>query len=411
MTYQETIEYLYTSAPLFQNIGAGAYKEGLSTTKALDQYFNHPHTKFKTIHVGGTNGKGSTSHTLAAILQSAGYRVGLYTSPHLVDFRERIRVNGEMINEDYVVKFVEEHKSFFEPLYPSFFELATALAFNYFEVQKVDVAVIEVGLGGRLDCTNIITPVLSVITNISFDHTQFLGHTLESIAREKAGIIKPGVTTVIGESTAETKPVFIQEAEAMNSLLLWAEEQEEPSVHFQLQGACQSKNKRTIWTAAQSLKAHFNITDAHIANGFAHVVDLTHLRGRWEIVNQAPLTICDTGHNVAGWDYLSHQLQELIDQGHTLHIIFGMVADKDISEVIKLLPPRAHYYITQAQIKRALEANALYEMISPKVEKCSQYPSVKEAYTYVLSQANPEDVIFIGGSTFIVADFLSFIKK
>ena len=407
MTYQETIEYLYTSAPLFQNIGAGAYKEGLTTTQTLDEYFNHPHTTFKTIHVGGTNGKGSTSHTIAAILQSAGYKVGLYTSPHLVDFRERIRINGNMISEAYVVDFVQEHRQFFEPLHPSFFELVTAMAFKYFAEQEVDVAVIEVGLGGRLDCTNIITPVLSVITNISFDHTQFLGHTLQSIATEKAGIIKADTPTIIGETNAEITPVFVNEAKAKNATLVWAEESSAPPLDFQLQGACQAKNKRTIWTAAQCLKPYFNITDEHIAQGMAHVVDLTHLRGRWEIVAQNPLTICDTGHNVAGWQYLSAQLQSIIDEGKNVHIVFGMVSDKDISEVIKLLPKQAHYYITQAQIKRALSAEKLFDMVAPWVDQCQKFNSVAEAYNEALSQAKPTDVIFIGGSTFIVADFLS----
>ena len=413
MTYQETIDYLYSAAPLFQNIGAGAYKEGLSTTKALDEYFGHPHTKFKTIHVGGTNGKGSTSHSIAAVLQSAGYKVGLFTSPHLVDFRERIRVNGEMMAEEYVVDFVANHRHFFEPLYPSFFELTTALAFKYFAEQKVDIAVIEVGLGGKLDCTNIISPLLSIITNISFDHTQFLGSTLTDIAREKAGIIKPNTPVVIGEHGDESDKVFIERAEQLNATLYFAEEKElyfEKS-HFQLKGDCQEKNLRTICTALEILQKQLNISAEHIHQGLSHVCDLTHLMGRWQTLSDNPLTICDTGHNIGGWQYLAPRLQKFVDEGRQLHIVFGMVNDKDITHVVALLPKQAHYYFTQASVNRALPAEKLMEIATNFNLKGSTFADVKTAYQSALNNATPEDVIFIGGSTFVVADLLSSINS
>ncbi len=411
MTYQETIDYLYAAAPLFQNIGAGAYKEGLTTTNALDEYFGHPHRSFKTIHVAGTNGKGSTSHTLAAILQSAGYRVGLYTSPHLIDFRERIRINGEMIPEHEVVSFVEHHRAFFEPLSPSFFELTTAMAFQYFAKQGVDIAVVEVGLGGRLDCTNIITPILSVITNVSHDHTQFLGNTLQAIATEKAGIIKPGITTIIGETTPETKPVYEQTAAAVGAKLIWAENTPFPTLPFQLKGACQHLNARTILCAAEQLSHQLLLSDEAIAKGLAHVADLTHLRGRWETLQQMPRVIADTGHNPGGWHHLSHALNEISAADATLHIVLGVAADKDLEAILPLLPRRATYYFTQASVKRALPARALLEQAEAYVDQAAAYSTVAEAYTAALSVANAHDTIFVGGSTFVVADLLEHIER
>lgn len=409
MTYQETINYLYSAAPLFQNIGAGAYKEGLSTTKTLDAYFGHPHTTFQTIHVGGTNGKGSTSHSIAAVLQSAGYKVGLFTSPHLVDFRERIRVNGEMMEEEYVVQFVETHRHFFEPLYPSFFELTTAMAFRYFADQGVDIAVIEVGLGGRLDCTNIIRPLLSVITNISFDHTQFLGATLKEIATEKAGIIKPGIPIVVGEHGAESDLVFKEVAIQQNSPLYFAEDTDicVENISFQLKGDCQKKNLRTICTALSILQEQLNISSEHIREGLAHVCDLTHLMGRWQTLSTAPLTICDTGHNIGGWRYLAKRLQQFIDEGKQVHIIFGMVNDKDITHVVALLPKNARYYFTQASVNRALPAEKLMHVATNFNLKGATFASVTAAHQAALDNASPEDVIFIGGSTFVVADLLT----
>ena len=314
MDYQHTLEYLYNSVPMFQQVGSSAYKEGLENTLALDEHFGHPHRNFRTIHVAGTNGKGSCSHTLAAILQEAGYRTGLYTSPHLVDFRERIRVNGQPIPEEYVIRFVEEERSFFEPLSPSFFELTTAMAFRYFADQKVDVAIIEVGLGGRLDCTNIIRPDLCIITNISFDHTQFLGSTLAQIASEKAGIIKQGIPVVIGETTPETRPVFAEKAQAVQAPICFAEDhvpEEYSDMDYELKGLYQEKNRRTLLTALPLLKkAGYHLSEQAIRNGFAHVCELTGLMGRWQKLQDAPPLICDTGHNVGGITYIAEQLKQ-----------------------------------------------------------------------------------------------------
>ena len=313
MNYQETTEYLFNSTPVFEKIGAKAYKPGLQTTHSLDEHLGHPHRQYKTILIAGTNGKGSCSHTIAAILQSQGYKVGLYTSPHLVDFRERIRVNGECVPEQYVIDFVEQNRSFFDPLHPSFFELTTAMALKYFAEQGVDYAVIEVGLGGRLDCTNIITPMLSIITNISFDHTQFLGNTLAEIAGEKAGIIKPHVPVVVGEYLEATRPVFEEKAKEMQAPILFAQDffaqdfsaqdtEMESHVEMELKGSYQECNKKTILAALSILRQNTTIGNAAIRKGFAQVCELTGLRGRWEKLNDAPLTICDTGHNLAGWN-------------------------------------------------------------------------------------------------------------
>lgn len=417
MNYQETIEYLFNSTPVFEKIGAKAYKPGLQTTFALDDHFGHPHQKYKTIHIAGTNGKGSCSHTLAAILQSQGYKVGLYTSPHLVDFRERIRVNGECVPEQYVIDFVEENRAFFEPLHPSFFELTTAMALKYFAEQKVDYAVIEVGLGGRLDCTNIITPILSIITNISFDHTHFLGNTLAEIAGEKAGIIKPGVPVVIGEYLPETRTVFEKKAKSENAPILFAQdfdvtrlENSEPSdVDMELKGSYQERNKKTILTALHILRQKLAISDEAIHEGFAHVCELTGLRGRWEKLNDAPLTICDTGHNLAGWSYLAPQINAV--KAETKHIVFGMVDDKDVAHVLQLLKEmlenRVKYYWTQPSTKRAIPVEKLSELALKLGLHGSLYHSVKEAYNAALENAEKGDFVFVGGSSYVVADLLS----
>lgn len=417
MNYQETIEYLFNSTPVFEKIGAKAYKPGLQTTFALDDHFGHPHQKYKTIHIAGTNGKGSCSHTLAAILQSQGYKVGLYTSPHLVDFRERIRVNGECVPEQYVIDFVEENRAFFEPLHPSFFELTTAMALKYFAEQKVDYAVIEVGLGGRLDCTNIITPILSIITNISFDHTQFLGNTLAEIAGEKAGIIKPGVPVVIGEYLPETRPVFENKAKAENAPILFAqdfdvtrlESSEICDVDMELKGSYQERNKKTILTALHILRQKLAISDEAIREGFAHVCELTGLRGRWEKLNDTPLTICDTGHNLAGWSYLAPQINAV--KAETKHIVFGMVDDKDVVHVLQLLKEklenRVKYYWTQPSTKRAIPVEKLSELALKLGLHGEIYHSVKEAYNAALKNAEKDDFVFVGGSSYVVADLLS----
>ncbi len=406
MNYQETIQYLYNSTPVFEHVGASAYKEGLSNSWALDEHFNHPHTKFKTIHVAGTNGKGSCSHTIAAILQAEGYRVGLFTSPHLVDFRERIKVNGDCISQEYVMDFVENERSFFEPLHPSFFELTTAMAFKYFADSLVDIAVIEVGLGGRLDCTNIITPILSVITNISFDHTQFLGDTLEKIAMEKAGIIKRDIPIVIGETTPETRNVFIQKAKEMNAPIFFAEEYNNPianELDFELKGSYQLKNKQTILCAVNHLP--LSISPSSIKEGLSHVVELTGLMGRWQTIRERPTVICDTGHNVGGWQYLSQQIKS--QPCKNLHIVFGMVDDKDIDTVMNMLPTNATYYFTQAQTKRAIPANIVEEKGKEHHLKGYVFPQVADAYKAALHHANEDDFIFVGGSSYIVADFLT----
>ena len=417
MNYQETIEYLFNRTPAFEKIGAKAYKPGLQTTFALDDHFGHPHQKYKTIHIAGTNGKGSSSHTLAAILQSQGYKVGLYTSPHLIDFRERIRVNGECVPEQYVIDFVEENRAFFEPLHPSFFELTTAMALKYFAEQKVDYAVIEVGLGGRLDCTNIITPILSIITNISFDHTQFLGNTLAEIAGEKAGIIKPGVPVVIGEYLPETRTVFEKKAKSENAPILFAqdfdadhlESSETCDVDMELKGSYQERNKKTILTALHILRQKLAISDEAIREGFAHVCELTGLRGRWEKLNDTPLTICDTGHNLAGWSYLAPQINAV--KAETKHIVFGMVDDKDVVHVLQLLKEklenRVKYYWTQPSTKRAIPVEKLSELALKLGLHGETYHSVKEAYSAALKNAEKGDFVFVGGSSYVVADLLS----
>lgn len=423
MDYKETVTYLYESAPLFQQVGKDAYKEGLSNTFALDEHFGHPHRQFKTIHVAGTNGKGSCSHTLAAILQESGLKVGLYTSPHLVDFRERIRVNGKMIPQQYVVDFVANERSFFEPLHPSFFELATAMAFRYFADEKVDVAVIEVGMGGRLDCTNIITPDLCVITNISLDHIQFLGNTLAKIAAEKAGIIKPRIPVVIGETTPETLPVFEEKAEQMRAPLFLAETEhhviswtpDENGIVYQttdydnlkgeLGGLCQEKNTNTLLTALGVLRQiGYKLSEDNVRAGFAHVCELTGLMGRWQCLGRRPTVVCDTGHNVGGFGYIARQLQ--MQHCKKMRIVIGMVSDKDISGVLALLPKDAVYYFTQASVKRALPVEEFSTLALRAGLSGKSYPTVMEAFAAARKEADEDDFIYVGGSSFIVSDLL-----
>lgn len=424
MNYQDTIKYLYSSTPVFERVGASAYKPGLGNSIALDEHLGKPSTRFLSVHIAGTNGKGSCSHTLAAILQADGYKVGLYTSPHLASFRERIRVNGEMIPEDYVVNFVRQNKDFFEPLHPSFFELTTAMAFKYFADQDIDIAVVEVGLGGRLDCTNIITPVLSVITNISFDHTQFLGNTLAKIAREKAGIIKPGVPVVVGEDVPETRPVFESVAQTNESTIVFA--QDIPAVlsvsvlpdgkrkyHtryfgdvvYELGGIYQDKNANTVLTAAMILLNMGVIKDSlSVVTGFGDVIESTGLMGRWQKLGDKPLIICDTGHNVGGWQYLSKQIDAT--PAKTKRIVFGMVDDKDIDTVMTMLPRNAVYYFTQAEIKRAIPVKDVAEKGAKHGLKGTIYKTVPEAYRAALAEADKDDFVFVGGSSYVVSDLL-----
>lgn len=429
MNYQETLNYLYNSTPVFEHVGAVAYKEGLQNTLALDKHFNHPHTNFKTIHIAGTNGKGSCSHSLASILQEAGYKVGLYTSPHLVDFRERIRVNGQCISKERVVKFVKDERKFFEPLHPSFFELTTALAFKYFDEQKVDIAIIEVGLGGRLDCTNIISPILSIITNISFDHTQFLGDTLAKIAAEKAGIIKKSVPVIIGEANEETRPVFQSKANEVNSDIVFAEDNaivtssspivdggrrynlsNNSTLVGELSGDYQERNMNTILCACNILK-QMNIikNDDIIAKGLTNICKNTGLLGRWQTIQNNPTVVCDTGHNVGGWNYLAPQIKR--QQCNQLRIVFGMVDDKDINSVMYLLPKNAIYYWTQAESKRAIKAERVAEIAIKHDLRGEIFDNVEVAYTKALQDSNKDDFVFVGGSSYIVADLLIFLSR
>ena len=431
MTYDETVQYLFNCAPPFQQVGGAAYKEGLATTIALDNHLGNPHKKFLTIHIAGTNGKGSTSHTLAAILQECGYKVGLYTSPHLVDFRERIKVNGKMASKEYVIGFVQEHKAFFEPLSPSFFELTTAMAFNYFAQQQVDVAVIEVGLGGRLDCTNIITPKLSVITNISLDHTQFLGSTLAEIAGEKAGIMKQGVPVVIGETTPDTKRVFSENAASIGAPLTYAEEEAlllsatplpqggfsyETATHGTIEGELggdyQKKNANTLLSAIARLKeCGFTITDDAVRKGFTNVCAATGFTGRWQKMGESPRIVCDAGHNTGGIKYIVEQLERESRRHTALRIVFGMVNDKDITAVLAMMPSNAVYYFTQASIKRAMPAHELMAKALSYGLKGNCYPTVQNALEAAKADSAASDFIFVGGSCFIVADLLSTVEK
>lgn len=430
MDYQETINYLYNQLPVFQHVGGSAYKEGLDNSLALDEYFGHPHTRYRTIHVAGTNGKGSTSHLLAAVLQECGYRVGLYTSPHLVDFKERIRVAGEKISEQYVVDFVEKHKANFEPIYPSFFELTMMMAFCYFADMDVEIAIIEVGLGGRLDSTNIITPIVSVITNISLDHTQYLGDTLEKIASEKAGIIKPGIPVVIGKAEGSIRKVFEEKASSEGAPIIFAQDkniiesakpeddgswlfrtQKYPDLKGELGGLPQVENAATVLCTVDTLLGEgIAIIPEAVYEGFSHVTELTGLLGRWQIIRQkGPRIVCDTGHNVGGFEYIAMQLAN--EKYRQLRIVIGMVNDKDISNVLALLPKNAIYYFTKASILRALDESDLQNKASEFGLSGNSFKTVEEAISKALSDADADDMIFIGGSNFIVAEALPFFDK
>lgn len=431
MNYQETIDYLYSQTPQFQQIGAAAYKPGLDTVRSLASLFGNPQDQLRTIHVGGTNGKGSTAHSLASCLQAAGLKVGLFTSPHLVDFRERIRVNGAMIPEEEVTRFVERFREVRpEGCDPSFFELTTVMAFDWFARCGVDAAVIEVGLGGRLDSTNIITPELCVITNISKDHTAQLGNTLEAIASEKAGIIKSGTPVVIGESAGGVREVFRAAAAAAGAPIRYADDEfaaltaaQTPDgfleavdtpfgpIRFQLTGLCQHSNLRTIVCALDELKrAGFPLTDEAVARGLATVCDSTGLMGRWMKVMDSPLVICDTGHNEGGWELLGKQLSAF---GPKLTAIIGFVNDKDLGHIFPHLPKEADYIFTRASVPRALPAEELAVLAAKAGIRGSVTFSVEQALNDALRQArrDPEAVIFVGGSTFVVADLLAALKN
>jgi len=428
MNYEQTLDYLYSRLPVFHQIGSAAYKPGLENTIRILTALHQPQNSFRSIHVAGTNGKGSVSHFLSSILQSAGFKTGLYTSPHLVDFGERIRVNGETIDKQFVVDFVENHKSLIEKVQPSFFEITMAMAFDYFAKSEVDVAVIEVGLGGRLDSTNIIQPELSIITNISFDHEEFLGHTLPEIAAEKAGIIKPHTPVVIGEALSETKPVFIQKALEMNAPIffsedsrqvfferyeenrMWVKTSDGKSYLVGLTGNYQLKNIATVLTAVDQLrKTNFEITESNLKEGLEKVIEKTGLQGRWQIISSSPEIIADTGHNPGGIAFVSQQLKT--QQFRTLRMVFGMVNDKDIDTVLTLLPKNGVYYFTQAKIKRAFPSEDLLQKGQLAGLNGKAFSTIEEAIKVALNEADKEDLIFIGGSNYVVGEALSFFGK
>lgn len=389
---------------MYQRQGASAYRKDLTNTLLLTEYLGNPHKNVKTIHVAGTNGKGSTSNMLASVLQEAGYKVGLYTSPHLRDFRERIKINGEDITEEYVITFFGKHKAFFEEHDLSFFEMTVGLAFEYFDTQKVDVAIIEVGMGGRLDSTNIITPLVSVITNIGLDHTQFLGNTLAEIASEKAGIIKKNIPVIIGEYTAETRPVFENKAKENESEIYFASDLIEQTPPSDLVGVYQEKNKKTVLQTLKVLQSrnYFSISEEAIQKGFLNVAKNTGFMGRWQVLQHNPKVICDTAHNKHGLEIVTDQLSK--ENYAHLHIVLGAVNDKDLDAVLPLFPKNATYYFCKPDVPRGLEASVLEEKAKEFSLYGKSYASVAEAFQMAKQQALPNDLIFVGGSTFVVAE-------
>ena len=427
MNYLETLEFLYSQLPAYHRIGKPAYKDNLSNSIALDDHFNHPHTAYSTIHIAGTNGKGSLSHMIASVLQEAGFKTGLYTSPHLKDFRERIKVDGIMVSEKFVTEFVRENMDIIKDISPSFFEMTVAMAFNYFAETDVDIAVIETGMGGRLDSTNIITPVVSVITNIGHDHMDFLGQTLDKIAYEKAGIIKDYIPVIIGESITETGKVFSEKATDKRSEIFYAEENylcamegysdgyssrnfkiddlrsgNSLSGKTHLSGDYQARNIQTLFQTMELLKFRFNISEKNLMDGIERTIKNTGLMGRWQVLNRKPLTICDTAHNEEGLRIVLQQISKIRSSG--LHIIVGLVNDKDIGSILPLFPTDAIYYFTRASVPRALDEQILrqHAVEHNLTGKC--YSSVREAYEAARQAAGMSDLIFIGGSTFIVAE-------
>ena len=403
MNYQETLDWLFAQLPMYQRVGQVAYKADMKNTEQLMELLDHPETRFKSIHIAGTNGKGSVSHMLAAIFQKAGYKTGLYTSPHLVDFRERIRINGQMIPKQTVVDFVERHQSDFTSLGLSFFEMTVGMAFNYIAQEKVDIAIVEVGMGGRLDSTNVITPELSIITNISLDHTQFLGNTLNLIAREKAGIIKPNIPVVIGEAHEETQPVFEEIAREQNAPIHYAD-MPDPQWVSDLNGPYQPKNLATVQKSVSVLEQMGHPLSTHALSALREVKPLTGLRGRWETLQENPRAIADTGHNEAGVKMVMEQLGN--ETFNRLHIVWGMVGDKDSSSILKLLPRKATYYFCKPDLPRGKDAALLQQESSELGLQGEVYSSVQDAYTAALQAAQHNDLIFVGGSTFVVAEAL-----
>ncbi len=426
MNYTQTLNYLYSKLPMYQRVGAAAYKPNLDNTLALCKLVGNPEKKIKTIHIAGTNGKGSTSHMIASVLQEAGYKVGLYTSPHLKDFRERIKINGKMISQSFIVDFVKQYRAAFENIEPSFFEMTVALAFDYFEKQKVDVAIIEVGLGGRLDSTNVITPLVSVITNISYDHMNLLGNTLPKIAAEKAGIIKPNGIVVISEKQKKIKAIFEQKAKKENATLIYATDFlkvknaktvfeknkcllkysiKKAGTNFcELPGLYQQKNISAVFTTCFLLDTFFdfNISKKQTAAGIKNVITNTGLLGRWQVLDKSPITIADTGHNEAGIKEVLKMIK--LTPHNKLHFVLGVVNDKDIKSILKLLPKKAHYYFCKAKIARALNEYDLERQASVFGLNGKAFKTVKSAIKAARKYAKKRDLIFIGGSTFTVAD-------
>nr|WP_321222870.1 folylpolyglutamate synthase/dihydrofolate synthase family protein [uncultured Psychroserpens sp.] len=402
MNYQDTVNWMFKQLPMYQNQGKTAFKKDLSNTILLANHLKNPEHKFKSIHVAGTNGKGSTSHMLASVLQEAGYKVGLYTSPHLKDFRERIKINGKEVGKQFVIDFIEKNQNFLEKQHLSFFEMTVGMAFDYFAKQNVDIAVIEVGLGGRLDSTNIITPEVSVITNIGFDHTQFLGSTYDAIAREKAGIIKSNIPVIIGETQEETKSVFLDIAKANTSVIYFAD-QIKSYYTSDLKGNYQKHNIKTAVNALKVLNdKSFKISEEHIKTGLQNVVKNTGLKGRWQVLQTQPKIICDTAHNKEGLSYIVKQLAQ--ENYNNLHIVFGVVNDKDVDSILPLLPKKARYYFCKPNVPRGLDAEILKLKFKSSGFKGDSYQSVTKALDEAKSAAKLNDLIYVGGSTFVVAE-------
>ncbi len=404
MNYEETLDWMFNKLPMYQTQGATAYREDIGNTVLLARHLGNPEHRIKCIHVAGTNGKGSTSHLLASVLQEAGYKVGLYTSPHLNDFRERVMINGIPISEAYVCDFINKNKTFFEANDLSFFEMTVGLAFEYFSISNTDINIIEVGMGGRLDSTNIITPLISVITNIGLDHTQFLGDTLEAIAFEKAGIIKTGVPVVIGEYVAETKPVFLAKASEMQSEIYFASDLIKETYPSALVGDYQTQNKKTVLQTIKVLQnqKEFIIDEEAIKNGFLNVIKNTHLQGRWQQLGKNPKIICDTAHNSHGLKIVLNQVQK--EKFDTLHIVLGVVNDKNLDDILPLFPKNAKYYFCKPDIRRGLDAEILKEKAEAYGLKGETYLSVSNAYQKAKEKATSKDFIYVGGSTFVVAE-------
>ena len=411
MNYKETLDFLYAQLPMYQRIGSAAYKADLKNTIALMKALGNPENKFKSIHVGGTKGKGSTAHMLASVLQEAGYKTGLYTSPHLIDFRERIKINGKLIPEEKVVQFVKASKSIIESIKPSFFELTVGMAFDYFADEKVDIAVIEVGLGGRLDSTNVIRPEVSVITNIGIDHTQFLGDTKSLIAKEKAGIIKDYTPIVIGNADNDVEQIFRKKAAEAKAPIRFVSMSSISEYKIDLRGNYQTENQKTAELTLNILIENgWKITNSALKKGFSQVCKNTGLRGRWEKLGDNPKIICDTGHNAEGIKWISKQLTE--ESYETLHMVIGMVNDKNPETILKLLPKTAQYYFCESYIPRKLPLDKLVDASKQVGLKSSgNFNSVKDAYNFALSNAKKKDLLFIGGSTFVVADLFDYLEN